>query len=97
MEVSLIRSSQTKIGRTELACRELGFCNSKANGGKLLTSRSNISSAQSTKSKNVRLRFAPRALQSQPLRSDKGSSFSRISKSVSFQSEKLFWVCVLTA
>ncbi|KAL5541790.1 hypothetical protein UlMin_009500 [Ulmus minor] len=88
MEVSVIGSSQVKIGRTELVYRELGLCSSKAIGGKVLGSRNKICFSQSLRWKNARLRFAPRAVQSEPVRSDDG--FRRAGRSRSIDCVKLF-------
>lgn len=73
----MIRSSQAKVGRTELAYRELGLFSSKAHGVKALNSRSNLCFSPSTTLKNARLRFSPMAVRSEP------KEVSRRPKSVS--------------
>nr|POF05268.1 inactive beta-amylase 9 [Quercus suber] len=81
MEVSMIGSSQVK---TELAYRELGFCNLK--GGKaVISSKNRVCFGRSTGWRKSGIRFTLRAtaaIQSEPLRSDSVSGRSRISKSV---------------
>lgn len=62
----MIGSSQAKVGRTELAYRELGLCSSKAHGVKELNTRSNLCFSPSTRWKNARLRFSPMAVVSEP-------------------------------
>ncbi|KAM4116275.1 hypothetical protein ACJW30_02G037000 [Castanea mollissima] len=80
MEVSMIGSSQVK---TELAYRELGFCNLK--GGKaVIPSKNRVSFGRSTGWRNSGIRFTLRAtaaIQSEPLRSDSVSGCSKRSKS----------------
>ena len=83
MEVSVIGSSQVK---TELAYRELGFCNLK--GGKaVISSKNRVCVGRSTGWRKSGIRFTLRAtaaIQSEQLRSDSVSGRSTRSKSVSF-------------
>ncbi|KAM5569086.1 inactive beta-amylase 9 [Rosa sericea] len=62
MEVSVVRSSQVKIGRAELGHREFGFCKLSGN------LRTQISFGQNTSWQNGRLQFTLRAVQSESVR-----------------------------
>lgn len=77
MEVSLVRSSQVKIGRADLGHREIGFF--KLTG---ISKKTNISFGQSTSWKNGRLQFTLRAVQSESVRPVKASGPSKRSKPV---------------
>lgn len=77
MEVSLVRSSQVKIGRADLGHREIGFC--KLTG---ISKKTNICFGQSTSWKNGRLQFTLRAVQSESVRPVKASGPSKRSKPV---------------
>ncbi|EXC03129.1 Inactive beta-amylase 9 [Morus notabilis] len=82
MEVSVIGSSQAKVGRTELAYRELGLCSSKAHGVMALNSRANLRLASlSTRWKNAGLRFSPMTVRSQHVRPKEVSGIAGRSKS----------------
>ncbi|PON88248.1 Glycoside hydrolase [Trema orientale] len=73
MEVSMIGSSQAKVGAMEISYRELGFCSSsKAHQGlrKVFGSRSRIWLDQNGRWNNARLRLTPtKAVLSEPVRS----------------------------
>jgi hypothetical protein len=81
MEVSLIGSSQSKVGATELGYRELGFCSSKVESLNVVSLRNKVCFDQIGKWKiNTRLRFTPKAVKSEPVRSTEVSGRNRKSK-----------------
>lgn len=77
MEVSLVGSSQVKIGRAELGNREFGFC--KLSGDL----RTQISFGRKTSWKNGPVQFTLRAVQSESVRPAKVPGRAKRSKSVS--------------
>jgi hypothetical protein len=83
MEVSVIGSSQAKIWKTDLAYRELGFSDLR-DVGKVFSAKNRVSFGQSTRWRTARVRFALKAVQSEPLLSEKVSVATRRSKSVSY-------------
>ncbi len=83
MEVSVIGSAQAKIGKAELAYRELGICG-LSGGRKVISEKSRVSFGRSMRWRKSGIRFALKAIQSEPLRSEKVSGQARTSKSVSF-------------
>ncbi|XP_062176191.1 inactive beta-amylase 9 [Alnus glutinosa] len=80
MEISVIGTSQVKIGKTDLAYRELGFSDLRG-VGKVFSANSRVCFGQSTRWRKARVRFALKAVQSEPLRSEKVSVSARRSKS----------------
>lgn len=66
MEVSLIGSSQAKLGKSELACRELGFCILKDN---CRFSKNRVCFGRNLRWKKAGL--ALRAIHTEPVREDK--------------------------
>jgi hypothetical protein len=88
----VIGTSQAKIGKTDLAYRELGFSDLRG-VGKVFSANSRVCFGQSTRWRKARVRFALKAVQSEPLRSEKVSVSARRSKSVSsFFVNLLFWL-----
>lgn len=79
----MIGSSQAKSEATELAYRELGFCSSKGQSLNVVGLRSRVCFDQVGRWKNnTRLRFTPKAVQSEPVRSKEVSGRTRKSKSL---------------
>lgn len=81
MEVSVIGSSQTQLAKTDLAYRELGFCNLKDNSK---FSAGRISFSQRLRWKKAGIRFNLKAVQSEVVQTDKPCGSGKRSKSVSF-------------
>ncbi|KAK7303158.1 hypothetical protein RJT34_14059 [Clitoria ternatea] len=81
MEVSVIGSSQTKLGKSNLTYRELGFFNLKGNNFRVLNDR--VCFGENLRWKKAGIRFTLKALQTEPVREEKKLSGSRTrSKSV---------------
>lgn len=76
----MIGSSQVKLGKSELACGEVGFCNLKDG---LRFSNSSICFGRSPRWKKAGMRFTVRALQSEAVIQESRSCSANISKSVS--------------
>ncbi|KAK7412601.1 hypothetical protein VNO78_04088 [Psophocarpus tetragonolobus] len=75
MEISVIGSSQAKLGASDLASREVGLCNLK-NNLRVLNDR--VSFGQNIRWKNAEVRFTLKALQTEPVQEEKKSSLSGI-------------------
>ncbi|KAG6668184.1 inactive beta-amylase 9 [Carya illinoinensis] len=80
MEVSVIGCSQAKIGKTELAYRELG-CFDPKGVSKAFSAKSRVCFSPSTRWRKAGIRFTLRAVQSEAVRSEKVAASSRISRS----------------
>ncbi|KAI4345481.1 hypothetical protein L6164_012603 [Bauhinia variegata] len=78
MEVSVIGSSQTQLAKTDLAYRELGFCNLKDNSR---FSAGRISFSRSLRWKKAGIRFNLKAVQSEVVQTDKPCGSGKTSKS----------------
>ncbi|KAF7837876.1 inactive beta-amylase 9 [Senna tora] len=78
MEVSVIGSSQVNLGKSELACREVGFCNIKDSRS---FSNSRVCFGRSSSWKKVGMRFTVRALQYEALPHQISSPSAKTSKS----------------
>lgn len=90
----MIGSSQAKIGKIDLAYRELGFSDLRG-VGKVFSANSRVCFGQSTRWRKAGVRFALKAVRSEPLRSDKVSVSARRSKSVgSFFGNCIFFILV---
>lgn len=76
----MIGSAQAKIGKAELAYRELGICG-LSGGRKVISEKSRVSFGRSMRWRKSGIRFALKAIQSEPLRSEKVSGQARTSKS----------------
>lgn len=77
----MIGSSQAKLGKFDLAYRELGFVNLKDN---FRVSNDRVCFGKNIRWKKAGIRFTLRALQSEPVQEEKHSGAGRRSKSVSF-------------
>ncbi|KAL1320098.1 hypothetical protein HN51_064840 [Arachis hypogaea] len=78
MEISVIGSSQAKLGMPELGNRELGFINLK-DGFRVSNDR--VCFGKNIRWKKAGIRFTLRALQSEPVQAEKHSGAGRRSKS----------------
>lgn len=89
MEVSVIGSSQAKIGKTELAYRELGFCDLKG-AARVFSAKNRVCFAPSPRWRKAGIRFTLRAVHTEAVRSEKVSASARRPKPVSFYLSLLF-------
>lgn len=68
MEVAVIASSQAKLARTDLPCRELGFCNSKTG---VFSSQTRICFVSSSRWENAGVRSNMKAIRSEVIAAEK--------------------------
>lgn len=76
MEVSVIGSSRAKIGKTELAYRELGFCDLKG-AARVFSAKNRVCFAPSPRWRKAGIRFTLRAVHTEAVRSEKVSASAR--------------------
>ncbi|CAL0334655.1 unnamed protein product [Lupinus luteus] len=79
MEISVIGSSQMKLGKSDLVYRELGYCNLK-NNCRILNKR--VCFGSNMRWKKAGIQFTLKALQSEPVIEEKRSGLGTISKTV---------------